>query len=47
MPVIEKPKESGPVLGGRTQILIGGPLVHQLGEWKERKAASSRKLKED
>jgi hypothetical protein len=38
MPVIEKPRESGPVLGGNAQVLIGGQLVHPLREWKKRKA---------
>jgi hypothetical protein len=39
--VIEKPKDHGPVFGRSPQILIGGPLVHQLREWKKRKAAPS------
>jgi hypothetical protein len=38
MPVIEKPRESGPVFGGNAQVLIGIPLAHQLREWKKRKA---------
>jgi hypothetical protein len=41
MPVIEKPKDRDPLFGRGVQILIGGPLVHQLREWKKRKAASS------
>jgi hypothetical protein len=47
MPVIEKPRDSGPVFGGGAQILIGVPLAHQLRELKARKAASSTKPKED
>jgi len=43
MPVIEKPKDRGPLFGGGAQVLIGGPLVHQLREWKKRSAASSTK----
>jgi len=47
MPVIEKPRESGPVLGGNAQVLIGGQLVHPLREWKKRKAGSSTNTNED
>jgi len=43
MPVIKKPKDRGPLFGGRTQIMIGGPLVHQLRDWKKRQGAESSK----
>jgi hypothetical protein len=47
MPVIEKPRESGPVFGGGAQIVIGGALAHQLREWKKRKAAPLTRAEED
>ena len=47
MPVIKKPKERGPLFGGRTQIMIGGPLVHQLREWKKRQDAASNNDERD
>ena len=40
MPLVEKPKNQGPLFGDGVQILIGGPLVRQLREWKANKAAS-------
>lgn len=39
MPVIQKPPNAGPLFGGKTQILIGGPLARLLAEWHKRKAA--------
>ena len=39
MPVIPKPANAGPLFGGKTQIVIGGPLARQLAEWHKRKAA--------
>jgi hypothetical protein len=48
MPVIKRPKDRGPLFGGRAQIMIGGPLVHQLREWKMRQdAASTKEEKEE
>ena len=47
MTVIKKPKDRGPLFGGGVQIMIGGPLVHQLREWKKRKAASSLEVEEE
>ena len=41
MPLIEKPKDGGPVFGTRAQVVIGGPLVHQLRDWNRRKGTSS------
>ena len=41
MPVIEKPDGDAAVFGGHPLILIGGPLVHQLREWKIGKTPSS------
>jgi len=38
MPVIQKPRDRGPLFGGGAQIMIGGPLVHQLREWKKGQA---------
>jgi len=42
MPVIQKPDDRGPLFGGGAQIMIGGPLVHQLREWKKRQAAAPK-----
>ena len=47
MPVIKKPPDRGPLFGGGVQIMIGGPLVHQLREWKKRQAAASNNEEED
>jgi hypothetical protein len=47
MPVIERPKDRDPMFGGRIQILIGGPLVHQLREWKKRQASASNNEEEE
>ena len=41
MPVIKRPKDRGPLFGGGAQIMIGGPLAHQLREWKKRQAAAT------
>ena len=41
MPVIERPRDRPPLFGGGVQIMIGGPLVHQLREWKKRQGAAS------
>jgi len=41
MPVIDKPQSAEPLFGSGSQILIGGPLVHQLHQWKKRKATLS------
>ena len=40
MPVIKRPKDRGPLFGGRAQIMIGGPLVQLLRE-KQRKDRES------
>ena len=40
MPVIEKPEHDDGLFGCRVQVLLGGPVVHQLRQWKKRKTAS-------
>ncbi len=47
MPVIKRPKDRGPLFGFRPQIMIGGPLVYQLREWKKRQAAASNNEEEE
>lgn len=47
MPVTKRPKDRSPLFGARAQIMIGGPLVHQLREWKKRQAAASNKHDEE
>jgi hypothetical protein len=47
MPMIEEPEDRGPLLGGGTQIMIGGPPVHQIPEWERRKAESSTSEHQD
>jgi hypothetical protein len=37
MPLVEMPKDCAPLFGSGAQVMIGGPLVHQLREWKKRK----------
>lgn len=41
MAVIKRPKDRGPLFGSGAQIMIGGPLVQQLREWKKRKETPS------
>ncbi len=36
MPVIKKPDDASPVFSLRAQVMIGGPLVHQLVELKQK-----------
>jgi hypothetical protein len=44
MPVIASAPDRGALFGHRAQIFIGGSLVHQLREWKKRKAGPSIRL---
>jgi hypothetical protein len=41
VPVIKRPKDRGPLFGSGAQIMIGGPLTHQLREWNKRKETPS------
>jgi hypothetical protein len=43
----QKAKDRGPLFRGGVQIMIGGPLVHQLREWKKRRASASNNEEED